>query len=130
MIINTVSWTHHLELHWMFFQLFFLCLLKSKNKPACRIRVLIMITFVGCWPHVLVCQYFGCPPPPLLLDSHLTMCLCIASVISCLSVCPSVCLSVNFHIFDFFSRTTTKLGTKHRWVRGVHVGSCPFPWGS
>ena len=32
-------------------------------------------------------------------------------------VCPSVCLSVNFYIFDFFSRTTgpilTKLGTKH-----------------
>jgi hypothetical protein len=34
-----------------------------------------------------------------------------------LSVCPSVRLSVNFYIFDFFSRTTgpilTKLGTNH-----------------
>jgi hypothetical protein len=34
----------------------------------------------------------------------------------------SVCLSVNFYIFDFFSRTTgpilTKLGTNHPWGGG------------
>jgi hypothetical protein len=34
----------------------------------------------------------------------------------------SICLSVNFYIFDFFSRTTgpilTKLGTNHPWGRG------------
>jgi hypothetical protein len=36
-----------------------------------------------------------------------------------LSVCLSVCLSVNFYFFDFFSRTTgpilTKLDTNHPW---------------
>jgi hypothetical protein len=39
-----------------------------------------------------------------------------------LSILPSVCLSVNFYIFDFFSRTTgpilTKLGTNHPRGRG------------
>jgi hypothetical protein len=34
----------------------------------------------------------------------------------------SVCLYVNFYIFDFFSRTTgpilTKLGTNHPWEKG------------
>jgi hypothetical protein len=47
-----------------------------------------------------------------------------------LSVCPSVCLSVrpsvNFYIFDFFSRNTgpilTKLGTNHHW--GVGILNC------
>jgi hypothetical protein len=38
------------------------------------------------------------------------------------SVHPSVCLSVNFYIFDFFSRTTgpilTRLGTNHPWGKG------------
>jgi hypothetical protein len=38
-----------------------------------------------------------------------------------LSVRPSVRLSVNFYIFDFFSRTTgpilTRLGTNHPWGR-------------
>ena len=39
------------------------------------------------------------------------------------SVCPSVRLSVNFYIFDFFSRTAgpilTKLGTNHPWGEGI-----------
>jgi hypothetical protein len=39
------------------------------------------------------------------------------------SFCPSVRLSVNFYIFDFFSRTTgqilTKLGTTHPWGEGI-----------
>jgi hypothetical protein len=39
------------------------------------------------------------------------------------SVCPSVRPSVNFYIFDFFSRTTgpilTKLGTNHPWGEGI-----------
>ena len=43
------------------------------------------------------------------------------------SVCLSVRLSVNFHIFDFFSRTTgpilTKLGTNHPWGEGIQVCS-------
>ena len=56
----------------------------------------------------------------------------------CLScVRPTVCLSVNFHIFIFFSRTTgaisTKLGTKHLWVMGILIctneGQHPFPRG-
>jgi hypothetical protein len=38
-----------------------------------------------------------------------------------------VCPSVNFHIFDFFSRTTgpilTRLGTNHPWVKGIQVYS-------
>jgi hypothetical protein len=44
-----------------------------------------------------------------------------------LSIRPSVCLSVNFYIFDFFSRTTgpilTRLGTNHPWVEGIQVCS-------
>ena len=52
-------------------------------------------------------------------------------------VCPSVRLSVNFHIFDFFSRTTgpilTKLGTNHPWGKGIQVcsneGQRPSPRG-
>jgi hypothetical protein len=42
-------------------------------------------------------------------------------------VCLSVRLSVNFYIFDFFSRTTgpilTKLGTNHPWGEGIQVCS-------
>jgi hypothetical protein len=42
-------------------------------------------------------------------------------------------LSVNFHIFDFFSRTTgpilTRLGTNHLWGEGIlnssNEGDCP-----
>jgi hypothetical protein len=52
-------------------------------------------------------------------------------------VCLSVCLSVNFYIFNFFSRTVgpilTKLGTNHPWGEGMHVcaneGDCPSPRG-
>jgi hypothetical protein len=48
-----------------------------------------------------------------------------------LSVYPSICLSVypsvNFYIFDFFSRTTgpilTRLGTNHPWGEGIQVCS-------
>ena len=44
---------------------------------------------------------------------------------------------VNFHIFIFFSKTagpiSTKLGTKHPWVKGIQVcaneGPRPFPRG-
>jgi hypothetical protein len=40
---------------------------------------------------------------------------------------PSVCPSVNFYIFDFFSRTIgpilIKLGTNHSWVEGISVSS-------
>jgi hypothetical protein len=51
------------------------------------------------------------------------------------SVRPSVCLSVNFYIFDFFSRTTgpilTKLDTNNPWGEGIQVrsdeGNCPSP---
>ena len=39
----------------------------------------------------------------------------------------SVVVVVNFHSFFLFSRTTwpisTKLGTKHPWVKGIHVSS-------
>jgi hypothetical protein len=39
----------------------------------------------------------------------------------------SVCLSVNFYIFDFFSGTTgpilTRVGTNHTWVKGIQVCS-------
>jgi hypothetical protein len=49
----------------------------------------------------------------------------------------SVRLSVNFYIFDFFSRTTgpilTRLGTNHPWVKGIEVcskeGDSPSPRG-
>jgi hypothetical protein len=44
-----------------------------------------------------------------------------------LSLCLSVRPSVNFYIFDFFSRTTwpilTRLGTNHLWVEGIQVSS-------
>ena len=54
--------------------------------------------------------------------------------------CPlswSLLLSLTFHIFIIFSRTTgpisTKLGTKHPWVKGIQVcsneGPHPFPRG-
>ena len=43
----------------------------------------------------------------------------------CLSVCLSICPSINFSLFTFLSRTTgpisTKLGTKHPWVKGIQV---------
>ena len=46
------------------------------------------------------------------------------------SVCPSVCHNT-FHIFTFFSRFTapisTKLGTMHPWVVGIHVCSNDGP---
>jgi hypothetical protein len=53
------------------------------------------------------------------------------------SVCLSVRLSVNFYIFDFFSRTTgpvlTRLGTNYPWEEGIlncsNEGDCPFPRG-
>jgi hypothetical protein len=39
----------------------------------------------------------------------------------------SFCLSVNFYIFNFFSRTTgpilTRLGTNHPWGKGIQVCS-------
>jgi hypothetical protein len=49
----------------------------------------------------------------------------------------SVRLSVNFYIFDFFSRTTgpilTKLGTNHPWGEGIlnckNEGDCFSPRG-
>ena len=49
----------------------------------------------------------------------------------------SVCLSVNFYMFDFFSRTTgpilTRLGTNHPRAKGIQVCSnewdCPSPKG-
>jgi hypothetical protein len=52
-------------------------------------------------------------------------------------VCLSVCLSVNFYIFDFFFRTAgpilTKLGTNHPLGKGIQVysneGDCPSPRG-
>ena len=55
----------------------------------------------------------------------------------CLSVCLSVRLSVNFSNFHLLLRTTgpisTKLGTKHPWVKGIQVcsneGPRPFPRG-
>jgi hypothetical protein len=48
-----------------------------------------------------------------------------------------VCLSVNFYIFDFFSRTTgpnlTRLGTNHPWGEGIlncsTEGDCLSPRG-
>ena len=51
-------------------------------------------------------------------------------------VCLPVCL-LTFHIFIFFSRTTgpmsTKLGTRHPWVKRIQVcsneGPHPFPRG-
>jgi hypothetical protein len=51
--------------------------------------------------------------------------------------CPSVRLSVNFYIFDFFSSTTRpilpRLGTDHLWGEGFQVcsneGDCPSPRG-
>jgi hypothetical protein len=53
-----------------------------------------------------------------------------------LSVRPSVCLSVNFYIFDF-SRSTgpilTRLGTNDPWAEGIlncsNEGDCPSPRG-
>jgi hypothetical protein len=49
----------------------------------------------------------------------------------------SVCPSVNFYIFDFFSRTTgpilTRIGANHPWVKGIQVsskeGDSPSPRG-
>jgi hypothetical protein len=56
------------------------------------------------------------------LKAHVSYSDCQLSV-----VCPSVRLSVNFYIFDVFSRTTgpisTRLGTNHPWVEGFQVSS-------
>ena len=78
----------------------------------------------------------------IMLLAHLRWKLKWAFLIAWLasSVCLSVRLSVRlwtFHIFDFFSRTTgpisTKLGTKHPWVKRIQVrsneGPRPFPSG-
>jgi hypothetical protein len=54
-----------------------------------------------------------------------------------LSVHLSVYPSVNFYVFDFFSRTAgpilTRLGTNHPWVKGIQVsskeGDSPSPRG-
>jgi hypothetical protein len=71
--------------------------------------------------------------------AHLSWKLKWAFLIACCpaSVCLSVCLSVNFYIFDFFSRTTgpilTKLDTNHPWVKEIQVyskeGDSPSPRG-
>ena len=49
---------------------------------------------------------------------------CLFFVSGCLSIPSSVHL-LTFHILIFFSRTTgpisTKLGTKHPWVKGIQV---------
>jgi hypothetical protein len=67
------------------------------------------------------------------LLAHLSWKLKWAILITgCLS---SVRPSVNFYIFDFFSRTTrpilTRLGTDHLWGKGFQVcsneGDCPSP---
>ena len=72
---------------------------------------------------------------PVQFLAHLSWKLKWAILIAfCLS---SVRLSVNFYIFDFFSRTTgpilTKLGTNHPWGEGIQVcsneGDCPSPRG-
>ena len=56
-----------------------------------------------------------------------------------INICPSLSSSLllTFHIFIFFFRTTgpisTKLDTKHLWVKGIQVysneGPCSFPRG-
>jgi hypothetical protein len=54
-----------------------------------------------------------------------------------LSVCLAVRLSVNFYIFDFFSRTPgpilTRLGTNYPWGEGIQFysnkGDNPSPRG-
>jgi hypothetical protein len=53
------------------------------------------------------------------------------------AVLLSVCLSVNFYIFDFFSKTTkpilSRLGTNHSWGEGIlncsNEGDCFSPRG-
>jgi hypothetical protein len=65
-----------------------------------------------------------CLPYPAFL-AHLSWKLRGAILIA---FCPSsVCLSVNFYIFNFFSKTTgpilTKLGTNHPWGEGFQVCS-------
>ena len=70
-----------------------------------------------------------------LMWAFLIACSCLSAF--WMSVSPSVCPSVNFSHFMFFSRTTepisTKLGTKHPWVKGVQVSlnlvPNPFPRG-
>jgi hypothetical protein len=48
-----------------------------------------------------------------------------AQVSYCDRLLSIVHLSVNFYIFDFFSRTTwqilTKLGTNHHWGEGIQI---------
>ena len=79
------------------------------------------------------CVSFGfCSPE---LKAQVSFSDHLSSVV-CLSVRPSVCLKT-FHIFIFFSRTTgpisTKLGTKHPWVKGIQIysneGPRSFPMG-
>ena len=61
---------------------------------------------------------------------------CLSSSV-CLSIRLSILLSLNNFFFNFFSRTTgpisTKLDTKHPWVKGIQVcsdeGPRPFPRG-
>jgi hypothetical protein len=61
--------------------------------------------------------------------AHLSWKLKWTFLITCCpaSVCLSVCPSINFYIFDFFSRTTrpmlTKDGTNQPWVEGIQVCS-------
>jgi hypothetical protein len=81
------------------------------------------------WPKWL--RWAMCPLGLLL--AHLSWKLKWAILIA---RCPSVRLSVNFYIFDFFSRTTgpilTRLGTNHHWGEDSNCsneGDCLSPRG-
>jgi hypothetical protein len=78
--------------------------------------------------------YLTCLQNDFCLLAHLSWKLKWAILIA---GCPSVRPSVNFYIFDFFSRTTgpifTRLNTDHLWGEGFQVysneGDCPSPRG-
>jgi hypothetical protein len=81
-------------------------------------RYLLTIV-LGFTPHVIILASFNFSSPELKAEVSFSD----RPLSGCLSVCPSV----NFYIFDFFSRTAgqilTRLGTNHSWVKRIQVCS-------
>jgi hypothetical protein len=86
--------------------------LKAMSKYLWTTRLVTIVDY-----HVLVCRIFSLFSSPEL-KAQVSFSDHRLSVVR-LSVYPSV----NFYIFDFFSRTTgpilTRLGTNHPWGRGI-----------
>jgi hypothetical protein len=89
------------------------------------------------WSGRSLCTWFSILQKSLYMVFYITVNREKSLYIVCMSVCPSVLLSVNFYIFVFFSRATgpilTRLVTNRPWMKGIQVctneGYRPSPRG-